>query len=1013
VGELGERWLDLAQGAQASPYLAPETLVAALPTASQRFIFVDRRGTRYLAESALGPFSVMQPAPRRFEAFQVVAGRWYGLDARGELWRGAFDDRVGSRAPITEYLFDFAIGPNGTGLAVGIPEALWWTDDAGEHWRALDSAPVGATGVSLDGDGGLRLRALLPESASPSRPFRVGDARHGREVEVLLHNEPALTADIRALDEGRAVFVGDRWFELRSRDEGWYLARGRFDEPLELERTRGLDDCQALKLAARAPALFALCQPRGTKVGESLHLRFARPGEKFATVLTLPGNLQQARLSALDQAHVLALGLCQPNASPPATAAPSRRSWTGAKRVSGCPRVPLLVTLDPGVALQPGVAVTQVVTAPGAEFVAPHLAIADDGGAVAFVARSRPTAPWKLYLSTDGGRIFAAHPIDGLPATGAPPATPVIVAAAGKAQRVDERSIQSLNFGEDRSLALVIRKGDAPIVYNFDDRGQLIASSLVPPDVSRVDAVGTRILAVSLTQRNVYQSLDRGASFELIGHLPAAACRNYPACPVICRAAGCLIGERFTRVSWGAPGSGPLDIAGDPELGLSDDEPLTQRVSFRTPLVCETQPTEAFIGNSARTPSVEQVSLGELLWYAPWQDFARASAGMYMLRRGRSTVTTTRAFAGDRGSAGGGTANPADAGLAVGAVEGGLVFLRSGQVPRVGEPLGEAELASWLFERAGWVHARFRDAQTVQNQDFYWLGAGNARRLLPGLLSATRPGVFVAPHEQTDTTHFVTPAFASALDRVPWPVERVRDVHWAKVGDSWQVHALDETGSVLLRASRRARPSSDSAAWTFAARTVANPRFTSSRPVQPARLSWGDSQPSLTLVRANRAKRIETVSAHRLSMGAAIFEPGIGVSLPESLGEPPPTCSPRDRREMSRIILPLLPQAARGVQVLEAGQPARWLVATQAVLFANAKRTCLDAVWAETLPGSPALNAVIGLDQLGHATVFRSRGEQLRATPARCRFDARATPPPEYETRLQARWNLEHLPLGN
>jgi hypothetical protein len=116
---------------------------------------------------------------------------------------------------------------------------------------------------------------------------------------------------------------------------------------------------------------------------------------------------------------------------------------------------------------------------------------------------------------------------------------------------------------------------------------------------------------------------------------------------------------------------------------------------------------------------------------------------------------------------------------------------------------------------------------------------------------------------------------------------------------------------------------------------------------------------------------------------------------------------------MTRIVLPLLPKAARGVQVVARSQPARWLAATHAVLYSNAKRTCLDAFWAETLPGSPVLNAVIELGDPEHASVFRSRPGQLQVAPARCRFDAHVSPPPEYETRLQARWNLDHLPLDD
>jgi hypothetical protein len=578
-------------------------------------------------------------------------------------------------------------------------------------------------------------------------------------------------------------------------------------------------------------------------------------------------------------------------------------------------------------------------------------------------------------------------------------------------RRAESRSVQSLNFGEDRSLALVLHDDDAPFVYNFDDRGQLIAASMAPPDVSRVDAVGTRILGVSLTQRNVYQSLDRGASFELVGHLPATACLGYAACPVVCRTAGCLIGERFTRVSWGAAGSESLDIAGNPEQRPFEDEPPTERVSFRTSLVCSGESKPVFVAGAARPPTIDQVSIGDLLWYAPWQEPSQASAGVYWVRRGQVAVVNTRALSpvDSRGGTDFG-AVPADAGLAVSFDDAGLVVLRSRKVPRVGEALGELELASLVFKRPTWVHARFRDAQAISNQDFYLLAAGSARRLLPGLLSATREGVFVEPHADAREVQFVTPAAATAIERVPWPVTRVRDEHWSKVKDTWQVYALDETGSVLLRAERPIASKANE--WRLAARTIANP-YAPRRGESAAQLSWAEARPTLLVARSERGARLKAVTAQRLSSDGALLSQRFEVNLPAALSEPPPVCSAKDRREMTRLVLPLLPQAARGVQVQQGAQPARWLVATRAVLYASAERTCVDALWAETLPGSPGVNAVIGLDEASHSTVFRSEGGKLQAIAVQCHFDARALPPAEYETRLQARWNLDHLLLGS
>lgn len=1010
VGELGERWLDERDGAVASPYLAPETLVAALPTASQRFMFVGQRGTRYSADTALGPFTTVQPATRRFEAFQVVAGLWYGIDSRGQFWRGAFEDPVGSRVSIADDLLDFAVAPSGKGLALSLPEKLWWTHDAGEHWRALDASPIGATRISLDDDGGLRLFALLPGRQSPAQEYRIADAKAATAAQVKLRAEPVLMPDVRALDEGRAVWTRNEWLELRPDNGGWYLARGRFDAPLNVIRTRGLDDCEAVKLAFHSPRLLVVCQTRQAKPGLPLQVRVAdATASNFVAVMDAKGGLPRVHLAALDANRVLAAGLCLPAVTTPVRSDPQRRRWMTAKHANDCADHGLAV-----ISLKPNASRVQAllrpVTAPGANLVAAHLAVSEDGRAAAFVARSRPDAAWQLYLSADGGESFSAHAIDGLPAPGASRLSGVTRTVPDTSEG---RSVQSLNFGEDRSLALVLRNGDAPVVYNFDDRGQLIASSLTPPEVSRVDAVGTRILALSLTQRNVYQSLDRGASFELVGHLPVPACRNYPACPVICRSAGCLVGERFTRVSWGSPGPEPLDIAGNPEQHRFENQPVTERVTFRTPITCEVQSAAPFVGKSARAPTAEQVSVGDLLWYAPWQDWTRASAGTYSQRRGLDRVASVQALAPsvltESTEAG---AVPADAGLAADFDDQGLAFLRSKKVPKLGEPFGEVELAWMLFKHPVWIHSRFRDVEPLENHDFYLLGAGKARRLLPSLLSANRDGVFVSLHAEPRTTKFVTNASVTTLDRVPWPIERVRDEHWTKFKGSWHVYAMDETGAVLLRASRPIEAKRDASTWSFVALTVSNPRSAIPRLEQRVQLHTVEPTPILLVAQSSRDERLASISARHLTPDAAMLGPAFGVSLPAALGEPPVACSARDRRQMSRVVLPLLPHAARGIQVVERSKAARWLVATQAVLYANAERTCLDALWADTLPGSPAVNAVVEIGNLGHATIFRSQSDHLQASPARCKFDPHAAPPPEYETRLQARWNLENLPLG-
>jgi hypothetical protein len=144
--------------------------------------------------------------------------------------------------------------------------------------------------------------------------------------------------------------------------------------------------------------------------------------------------------------------------------------------------------------------------------------------------------------------------------------------------------------------------------------------------------------------------------------------------------------------------------------------------------------------------------------------------------------------------------------------------------------------------------------------------------------------------------------------------------------------------------------------------------------------------------------------------------PALALPPPATLSDPPPACTARDRRELMRVVVPLLPAAARALEVVDGKGQARWLVASQAIMYASAERACIDALWAETLPGMTPVRAVVSLEDSRHSWVFRTLRDKseavVEAQPVSCQFDANAHPPPEFETRTQARFNLEHLPLG-
>ena len=1013
-GALGERWLDGPDAALASPYLAPETLVAAWLTDSKTWLFVGRHGTRFSADTALGPFTSMQRASRKYIQYTADTAQWCGLTDEGELWRGTLNDITGVRVALPQRLFDFALSPSGTGVALGIPERIWITSNQGSNWKELEVGPFGARSVSVDEQGGLSLLALLPPSDIADDDVKLRATTATSDLSVKLRHAPAIFPEAQASIEGRSALVGPEVVELKKIDESWQIARGALDKPLNLTKPRGIEACVELRLSVSSEASLVICRKSSAQKNvEALSLYVSDAKAQIFTPMpgAISGRFSDVKIAAIAPDRFIATGLCAPAAGR-RTVEPtsSDRAIVNAKDYSEChPRGPVAIELTQATLNHAKGFTYRAAAAPGAQVTAPKIAASADGSHVAFVARSTVHEPWQLYYSSDAGKTFVSRSIDALPVTGA--SGPTSGPATRLTPKIETREIQSLHFADDRSLSLVLRDSDAPIVFNFDDRGDLIAAAMAPPGVSRVDAVGSRILAVSLTQRDVYESLDRGASFELVGHLPAAACLTWLGCAVSCTTHGCLIGERFTRVSWGGRGAYPLDIAGNPEAQRSAFEPTTDRVHFRTPILCQAKGSPA-VSMLTHAPLPEQTSLAETLWYSPWQDWHKGSAGSYRALRGRNRVEELTALQP--------TAHAERAAIAVSFSDAGLVFLRSTNLPKVGETLGELELAWMPSQRRDWSHARFRDAVPTKGDDSFFNGVDRARRLLPSLLSVSGDGVVVQAHSDDDHalgTHFVTAHADRTLQRIPWPIERIRNQQLLAVGDDWLAVGVDETGSVLLRARNLAAPDANKGKWEFAAQTLVNP-FASRLAIQDqVQAYFGGNRPYLILGAAARGRELQSIDAHELTTKQFPLGPAVRLPLPAALNEPPPACSARDRRELMRVVVPLLPAASRAVGYRDSKGQTHWLVANHAVMFASQTRACIDTLWAETLPGMTPIHAIVALEDSGHSWVFLTKREKgdakIEAQPAECQFDTTTNPPPEFETRTQARFNLEQLPLSD
>src|SRR5262249_45652758 len=128
----------------------------------KEWLFVGRSGTSYQAEAALGPFFRSNAPLESLVHVFAAAASLYGLRRDGTLRRsldaGASWNRVG---PEGVRFADIAVGSDGNGLALSVPEAIWGTRDFGATFQRLDLPRIAAEGLALDEAAGLVVRTPL------------------------------------------------------------------------------------------------------------------------------------------------------------------------------------------------------------------------------------------------------------------------------------------------------------------------------------------------------------------------------------------------------------------------------------------------------------------------------------------------------------------------------------------------------------------------------------------------------------------------------------------------------------------------------------------------------------------------------------------------------------------------------------------------------------------------------------------------------------------------------------
>jgi hypothetical protein len=1020
--------------AQAASSLAAEDLVGIVRRGPSAWVFVGASGALYETGSPLAPFTRSVPAP---EPLARVAGSGSSMLAAtvdGKLLRWTDPGGWQRVASLPSRVFDVAVVEGGRALALGLPEALFASEDGGSTWAPSTTGTVGAHRVGLTPSGELAAEGIWQSVTwDPRRnPAFLKASEPVAERAVDLDVDVSASPSAAAVMFRRAALDGDRYYEVDNRsdaEEGFSLARGRLGGPLEVVPVPDSIDCGSMKLGASGKQVVLACV---RAAGDSIVARVRR-SEDAGTSWSDPLLLETPDTDAISIAiapggSVLITGVCKQ-----------------AEASGSCkPTAPLLLRPE-GRRLS-----VSAVEVAGLGGLALLPAFSVDGRSAYLLGVREKDERLALFVSHDAGETFAQRPLEREGGAG-PGEAPGDQAARGGDAEDEERPAResydaneesSLHPGEDGTVGMVL-VGDGGITYvTTDEDGRVLRATRPPSDEVLMAGFGPRLIALKPESDgspggegiHVWESLDGGGTWVDIPGTRALDRDFFRSSPALaCGGGGCLLGDTVARVGW----SGQVEERSE---ALPEVEP--NRVPrVRTPIVCDLAPTSRWtrVENvyGAGEPDLDEVMRGRSVWsMLAWdQKTGAVSVVAAMLPEsgdGPPAVISRPLF--------GRAPNPSQAALDLSHQMEGYAGARvrfatdpKGEV-KLGSPMRGIEVAWENFLEGTSGRATLPDAGPFE------LGDIKTNRPLafdPALLSVSLQGIFVRPHSlsaRSGLTFFLGLSGApSRFDYPGWPNRGFGNKNLtfrddAVVADGQMLavgmERVEGPFTALLLASRA------SGAWTTTATAVA-PK-PADRPDLLALTDWAYTGKSIgvTALVAD-PKNGRAWATFQPFKGDGSLGPAAELGTPFDLADPPRPCKPADRASGTRFEAPLTVRgevafagtrhpvlvtdlgASGGARAPLAPRPSISLLTWGAVLHGPASSPCVAAWDAASFnaPGSPQVTAVLSGD-LTHSWLFRLGAAEGAAPslrpgasaprsdlkiveyrPMTCRFDASAKVP--------------------
>lgn len=1022
AGERGERWLvdKKAKKVEAAARLAPESLIAVLKTEDGGWLFVGASGTGYEARQPLGPF-VRSSAPLDRLARVTAAGSTIvGVTQHGVLTRsvdaGASWQAVGAK---DARFVDVALDEKGRGLALAVPERLFWTENEGATWKAVPGDSVGAYALSQDGTS-----TIVVKTALGTRVWRPGKtpalepiARAPRKSRYRLALPPSRGPDAGALAAGRALVLGGRYLEAAESAEGarrWDLWSGRIDGALTsrpLEVARG---CRTLRLAGFHRWLYLACaKSSATSSTQSLELSRSDDGGKTwkSEPYELEGKLADLDLAVGEGGRLLVTGVCtsstrsrgcspygvhyrrlakddddEPKKSERKKAEEKKKKKEEKKKKK--PEWELALA-----------------AAPSLKGSADEIAFAPDGKTAFAVGRRTKNNAFAVFVSRDGGESFEAREIDQIqPADDSDGEERY--GYYGRRPQPTGGKVLGARAAEDGTFGIVFQRDSQPVVVVTDDEGRIVSLSRPPSGANTVGIAGSHGIALSPGTRQAWETLDGGATWDPIGRLPLDLCPGNGQCqiPVVCHASGCVVGHELSRVGW----RGQADDDQGVLTSLDERTPDLFDRKVRTPISCALE-EGAWRGLDGvqSAPRAHHAAIGKVAWFAAVEDRDRAAAAILHAYGGaRPRVDTVQLLSPAQ--------RPSDHALDVSTQVEGVAALRYPTPESSGAGrLRNLELAWSNLVEGKVVRAKIPDAGAYRPGD-YGGASGRAQMARPALLSIGEGGLYLRPHysaRDDQTTYFVDGRSVATVPAVDWPsVEsKQRRTEMARVGGTHVPLMVVDGGAAIVRARR------SGSSWSFDAYATGLSTPKEFGLEQSWDISYAKDRAGLhvLLFDAQGSRRSGMLFPFRAT-GAAVDAP---IAVPSQLdaGDKPKRCGSGHKADTPRIVAPYQGGTRHAIVVTDAAEPMRVLLTGSAVMHGTPDDPCVAAFDATLVPidtaglggggivggigsygaapGNEREEAIVLLDDLDHAWLFRhvsapSGSTRVEYRSMSCRFDS-------------------------